>query len=144
MILGLSVAGCGAMSESRLNPANWFGRSETTVSDTSNPYQDPRALIGDVTELRLEKIPGGAIVRATGVATRQGYYDGELVPANNGMVVDGVLAFHFRVSPPLTATRVSTVRSREIIVGQFLSDQTLAQVRAIQVNGANNALVVRR
>ncbi len=132
------------MSESRLNPANWFGGSETVEADTSNPYRDPRPLIDEVTELRLEKIPGGAIVRATGIASRQGYYDGELVLGNGGVVVDGVLAFQFRVSPPVSATRVSTERSREIIVGQFLSDQDLSQVRTIQVNGATNALVVRR
>lgn len=146
VILALLVAvpSCGRIADSPVNPLNWFGRSVAVDSDTSNPAADPRPLVTQVTALRLERVPGGAIIHATGLAARQGYYGGALVPLNRGMPVDGLLAYQFRVKPPIEATRSGPARSREIIVGLFVSDQTLAGVRQIQVSGETNALATGR
>ena len=142
LALVATIAACGRVAESRFNPLNWFGRSEAVTTNTANPYQDPRPLVSHVSALRLEKVPGGAIIRATGVAERQGYYDGELVQIDSGE--PGVLAFQFRVAPPFGQTRAGPQRSRELIVGLFVSDQALEGVRAVSVSAANNALAARR
>jgi hypothetical protein len=144
VVLVATLAGCGAMSESRLNPMNWFGRTTAVETDTTNVAEDPRPLVSQLTDLRLEKVPGGAIVRATGLPPRQGYFDAALVPMNGGVPVDGVLAFQFRVAPPLEPTAPGTPQSREVIVGLFVTDQTLAATRTVRVSAAGNALAVRR
>lgn len=137
-----TLAGCARVSESRLNPLNWFGRSESTNVVTTAAAVDGRQLVAQVTTLRVEPVPGGAIVRATGLPTNQGFFDGSLVtvPATQA----GVLNFEFRISPPREQTRVSTVQSREVIVGRFVSEQTLAGIRTLRVSGSANALAVRR
>ena len=144
LVLVAAVAGCARVSESRLNPLNWFGRSEQSTAYTRNPAADPRPLIAQIVELRVEQVPGGAIVRATGLPSRQGYYDAALVPLNDEKPVDGVLSYQFRVSAPFQPTRVGTPQSREVLVGRYVSTQTLDGVRQIRVSGSANALAVRR
>ena len=61
------VAGCATVSESRLNPFNWFGRSESSAVVTQSPNADPRNLVSQVVSLRVEQVPGGAIIHATGL-----------------------------------------------------------------------------
>lgn len=139
------LAACGGASESRLNPLNWFGRSQTVeVSSDVARQTDGRSLISQVVALRAEPVPGGAILRATGVPPRQGYFNGELVAINGEGPRNGVLAYEFRIASPGTQTRVGPAQSREVIVGRFVSEQTLQGVRQIRVQGASNALVVRR
>lgn len=143
-VLGL-LAGCASIAESRLNPFNWFGRSqEVAAADPLAVPEDPRPLIDQVTELVVERTPSGAIVRARGLPPTQGYWDGTLVADNRGEPVDGVLTYRFRVIPPADPARVSTVQSREVVVGQFVSQQALAGVRQIQVVAARNSRAVRR
>ncbi|MDJ0628839.1 MAG: hypothetical protein QNJ44_11315 [Rhodobacter sp.] len=144
LVLVATVAGCSRVAESRFNPFNWFGRSEQATAVTTNPNADPRPLIGQVIALRVEQVPGGAIVRATGLPNRQGYFDGALVPLNRELPQDGVLSYQFRISAPFQPTRVGTPQSREVLVGRFVSEQTLQGVRQIRVSGAANALAVRR
>ena len=145
VIVAMVSASCATVRDSRLNPFNWFGRSERATAVVTDPRADPRRLVANVIELRVEQVPGGAIVRATGLPPRQGYYDGTLFPVGRERPgEDGVLNYEFRISAPLEPTRVSTQRSREVIVGRFVSDQTLAGVRAIRVSAAGNALIVRR
>ncbi|MEM1389276.1 MAG: hypothetical protein AAF748_09910 [Pseudomonadota bacterium] len=148
LVIGLvalgMLAGCGRVAESRLNPINWFGPSETVEADTETTPSDPRPLVAQVTDLRLERVPGGVIVRASGLPERQGFFGAELVARNDGLPEDGVLSYQFRVVPPATATRAGTPQSRELIVGVFLSDQSMAGVRRIRVSGATNALAVSR
>lgn len=139
-----TVAGCARLSESRLNPFNWFGRAEKTTVVTTAPNADPRPLVPQVIELRVEPVPGGAIVRATGLPSRQGYYDGALLPVGREVAANGVLNYEFRASAPPDPTRVSTQQSREIVVGRFVSAQALEGVRQIRVSAAANALIVRR
>lgn len=148
LILGLAagLAGCGAISDSSLNPFNWFGgSSEVETLVPLDPVEaDPRQLIDQVTELRIERTPGGAIVRAAGLPPTQGYWDGALIPENRGDPVGGVLTYQFRISEPVTPQRVSTERSRRVTVGAFLTEQALEGVREIRVVGARNARAARR
>jgi hypothetical protein len=128
-----------------LNPLNWFGKSESAeVVTATQADTDPRRLVSQVVALRAEPVPGGAIIRATGLPQIQGYYDGALVAVNGGVPVDGVLNYEFRASSPDMQTRSGPERSREVIVGLFVSDQTLVGVRQIRVSAASNALIVRR
>lgn len=74
MVALLATAGCSAVSGSRLNPFNWFGRSEeVAVSDAAPAHlADPRPLIDQVTALTVDPTPGGAILRATACRRRKG------------------------------------------------------------------------
>ena len=144
VVLG-TAAGCSRIANSQLNPFNWFGNSRSVAAATSAAEApDPRPLVAQVTRLTVDQTPGGAILRATGLPETQGYYEGALVSVTDGVPVDGVLEFDFRAFPPPVATRSSTAASREIVVGLFLTDQDLAGVRQIRVNGAGNARVASR
>jgi len=148
LILG-TMAGCGRVAESRLNPFNWFGasRSSATLAPEGGYTaleQDRRRMVNQVTALSIERTPGGAIIRATGLPVEQGYYDGELVSVSDDQPVNGVLEYQFRIRPPVAPTRVSTVPSREVIVGMFITNQNLDGVNEIRVVGQSNTRAVRR
>ncbi len=144
--LAVSVAGCG-FGASRLNPFNWFGGGAEV--ETLEPFQiaeveDRRPLVSEVTGLVIERTPGGAIIRATGLPPTQGWYNAGLVSEDDGEPIDGVLSFSLRSLPPASPTRVSTVQSRELSVAVFISDIALAPVRTIRVTGATNSRAARR
>jgi hypothetical protein len=139
--LALIVTGCGVAK--RLNPFTWFGQDrEEAVLVLPEEEEDRRALVARVTDLRIEAIPGGAIVRATGLPPTQGWWEAELVPRP----VDeaGRLVFDFRILPPVARTEAGPDRSREVVVARYLSDIALAEVREIVVQGQENARAVRR
>jgi hypothetical protein len=141
------VAGCG-FTESRLNPFNWFGGGEEEVATFVPPdpvEADTRPLIAEVTALSIERTPGGAIVRATGLPPTQGFWGAGLLVENRGVADDGgTLTYQFRVLPPEDPASASTRQSREIVVGLFLTNQALEGVRAIRVVAEGNARVARR
>lgn len=145
LVLGLCtlLTGCGGFSDSGLNPANWFGRSEPREAIVL-PAEgtDPRLLVDTVLSLTVEPIPGGAIVRARGQTPTQGWWQAELVPLD----IDdkGALVYEFRLEPPLAVTPVNTPQSRQIDVAIFVSDIKLGDVREIVVQGATNARSARR
>ncbi len=140
----VALAGCAQVEQSALNPFNWFGQSEPApaVGPQGSGAFDPRPLVSQVTSLSIERMPGGAILRAVGLPPTQGYWDGELVEVNG--TNPAVLTYRFRVAPPPAPTRTSTQASREIVVATFISDQTLATTREIQVLGAQSSRSVRR
>lgn len=149
LILALVLAGCGRIRESRLNPFNWFGRSQATAvvaSKSAVPGRpgDPRVLVADVTDMEVARQPGGAIVRATGLPPTQGWWDAALVAENNGEPVDGVLTYRFVVDQPHGGARISTPQSREVTAAAWLSDVKLANVSQIVVLGAANSRSSRR
>ena len=141
--LCLLLIGCGGFRDSRLNPFNWFGRSEpreTIVLPAA--AEDKRPLVEAVLTMAVEPIPGGAIIRATGQTPTQGWWKADLVP--QPLTEDGVLVFEFRLLPPITNTDVNTPQSREVTVGLYMSDIKLEAVREIVVQGATNARTARR
>lgn len=144
---GLVLSGCG-FGQSRLNPFNWF-RSDPAEETMEPVYlrerRDSRPLVAQVTELSVERTPGGAIIRATGLPPRQGWYDADLVNEDrDGRPINGELIYSFRARPPIGPTRVSTAQSRELTVAVFVSNTVLASTRSIRVTGALNSRAARR
>ncbi len=157
----LILSSCG-WRDSRLNPTNWFGRSEPVpveAGGTVNPLLPPErvsifarpdavdqsVLIASVTKLQIDQTPSGAIIVVEGVASRQGAYGAELRPVNTDLVSeDGTLQMEFRVNYPAAATPVGPERSRTVVNAYSLTRQQLNGVKLIKVTGAQNALQSRR
>lgn len=98
-----------------------------------------------VTGLTIERVPGGVIIRATGLAARQGIYAVQLTPENEDEIaIDGVLTYRLEGMRPRRNTPVGTVPTREVTAARAVTDQTLLGVRAIRVVGLTNALIARR
>lgn len=169
LISTLVVGGCGAVRDSRLNPFNWFGRAQSGApvdAASTNPLLPQRSgtsllrrnqpytgqPVEQITGLTIERMPGGAILRITAVAARQGSYEvrvspdivGSTGPEDEDIVVDGVLSYTLLAETPRRATPVGTAPSRSINAARFVTDDVLAQVRTIRVNGARNSMTVRR
>lgn len=145
LIAATTLTACGVWRESRINPKNWFGRSqEVQVAAPADDGLDAkgRSLVASVTGMTVEPYPGGAIIRATGLPPSQGWWDAELV----ALPVDdkGVLVVEFRVFPPVKAWPEGTPVSRQITAALALSDIRLEPVRTIVVQGATNARSSRR
>ena len=135
---------CGGGFSSRLNPFNWFDRSgpvAVVTVDSSLPV-DPRPLVDRVISLNIDSYPGGAIIRATGLPPSQGWWDAELIarPVDE----NGVLVYDFHVFAPLNPTPAGIQQSREIAVATDLSNNQLAGISQIIVQGANDARSARR
>lgn len=156
LIAAMALASCGRLADTRLNPFNWFGRGEarelsaternpliprrSALSPSEKP--DTRTRVGTITELAVERLPNGAIIRATAVAPRQGAHqialrqiEGEDVPADT-------LRYEFVAYQPMSA--VGTQLSRTIAAARRVTDQDLAGIRRIEVLGAQNAMTTRR
>lgn len=156
LISALVLTSCGRLRDTRLNPMNWFGRAEArSVEGTeTNPLiprrsllaapekQDTRTSIGTVTDLTVERLPGGAIVRATGVSARQGAYEVGLRAVEGEDVPEGMLRYELVGYQPVNPA--GTQASRTVTAAVRLSDQDLANVRRIEVIGGTNALTTRR
>lgn len=144
LALVMFVSACGAVRESRLNPFNWFKRSETVAVAEVTPgaVQDPRPLAEQITALKVEPASGGAILRVTALPPTQGWWDAELVkrsPDENGARI-----YDFRMSPPKGQAGVNTPRSREITAAVFLTTRQLQEITSITVQAATNGMTSRR
>lgn len=144
--LGVALSGCASMKDSRFNPFNWFGRRapEAVPEGEAGPVPvavDPRPLAGEIVDLKLERIPGGAILRATALPPTQGWWDAALVAAPAG---DGLLVFDLRAWPP-KADEVpeGTRASRTLTVALYLTDNDLAGIGRIVVRGPGSEQSVR-
>ena len=134
--LGL-LAGCAGFSGSRLNPMNWFGPRQASVAEFSlEKPADPRPLIEMIVDMKIEPLPSGALVRATGRAATQGYWQADLVV--NDVDENGSLVLDFRAIPAEVGAAVSTRQSREITVAVALRADTFASAKRIIVRGAQN------
>jgi hypothetical protein len=140
----LALSAC----QSRLNPVNWFGNSREAPSlAPRGGYEtetDPRPLVEQVTAMQVERVPGGAVVRATGLPPTQGFWAADLVPQTadyEGRPVpeNGVATLEFRIVPPIAPQRSGPAQSREVTAAFFLSDQSLAGIRSIVVQGRTNS-----
>lgn len=164
LVATLGLTACN----SRVNPANW-GRSSQPVSATQQtpgevnpliPEDNRQNLFGglinpeveylgtpidQVTQVVVESVPGGAIVRATGVASVQGVYEVQLTPSNiDAVAEDGVLTFRLEAVYPEGAVRGGPERLRTVNAGVRLTDNQLADTRVIRIEGRQNAQTTRR
>ncbi|MBW4708129.1 hypothetical protein KX928_10060 [Roseobacter sp. YSTF-M11] len=150
----------------RLNPFNWFGNGEsvpvaTAASEEKNPLlpersgifqsrRDREAIyqgtpIETIDELIIERVPGGAIIRATGTAAVQGIYDVQLTPANKDeQAEDGVLTYRLEGLRRDGSVARGAPATRQVTAARRVTDRTLAEARTIRVEGVQNAQQARR
>ncbi|MCA0927161.1 hypothetical protein [Ruegeria profundi] len=166
LVATLTLSACNSWSNSRANPSNWFGSSTSTETVDTTTY-DPNALVPEVSEggglfsrpvpedtsvpitrideLRIDPTPNGAIIFASGTASRQGAYDARLVRSENEENQEnGVLEFVFRVTYPERATNQGTERSRMVSDAINISKDDLQATRLVRVIGQQNTLESRR
>lgn len=142
-LVALSLTGCGYVAKSKLNPFNWFGKSEPRETIVlPKDRVDTRVLAAQVTDMKVEPYSAGAIIRATGLMPTQGWWDAELVA--RPLDENGVLVYDFRVFPPIDDTPAGTPQTREVTVAISISPQKLEGVREIVVQGETNARSSRR
>jgi hypothetical protein len=163
MVSALVLGGCGAVSESRFNPLNWFGRAQVDPVQTAevNPLiptgrggvsllggrntEIPAGpLVDQVTDLTVEPIAGGALIRATALSDRIGAFNVTLEAVNDGLPVDGVLSFELRAYTAPAGNVPTTERARSHTAAIRVSDRNLEAVRTIRVTAARNAATVAR
>jgi len=149
----VSLSGCARISDSRINPLNWFGQSTqapVTANGDIRPLVregrrtitvDGRTLVQSVSSLRVDRSPTGAIVSAVGIAPTQGYFNAELVSRG---VENGVLLLEFRAQAPTAFNVPGTDRSRQITAAYDISSGELAGIRSVRVQSASNARTAAR
>ena len=143
LVAVLVLTSCGVVRDSRLNPFNWFGRSEPAETTSAVTDQvDPRGLVADVSDLTIEPYTGGAIIRATGVMASQGWWQAELVEVENED--PSHLTLDFRVLPPVSQTDVGPQRSREVTAALAISPRRLADITRDTVQGERSARTTGR
>lgn len=156
MVAALVLTSCGAISGSRFNPVNWFGRGESRdiVVTETNPLiprrsafarpedVDTRTPVQQITGLFIERTPSGAIVRAEGLAARQGAYQLGLQEIEGEEVPEGTLRYAFVAYQPLMP--VGAEPTRRVVAAVNLSNQDLLNIRRIEVVGAANVMTARR
>lgn len=165
MVTGLTLAGCSSWQASRVNPGNWFGRSKSAevavnasaeeinslipentksglFSRPDTETEDFSVAIANVTELKVEKTPTGAIIYAIGLASRQGAYGVRL--RRNEEAEESTLDYSFRALYPADPTPVGSDTSRTLRVAVSLTHQDLAGVKLIRVSSEGNARETRR
>lgn len=166
ILVSLIVSACG-IRDSRLNPFNWFGNSREAAApapvntnpliprqreglfnsraarERANAYRGQP--VDTITELAIERVPGGAIVRAKGVSRFQNTYDVRLIPAIEDEVPqDGILEYRLEAVVPEKPVAGGPQRVRTIFAGRSLTDQQLEGVRSIRVAGVQNARIASR
>lgn len=167
LVLGLLVAttalgACSSWRTSGANPSNWFGRSRAAevspaefagqvnplMPDTNSAREFQAGeivaiegvAINQILSLEIERTISGAIIRADGLATRQGAYDARLIPDTFDEVpVDGVLSYRFVVKYPEGPAPVGDQATRTISVARSVTHEHLANARLIRVSGIQNA-----
>ncbi|NRA99260.1 MAG: hypothetical protein HRU32_05465 [Rhodobacteraceae bacterium] len=107
-VLGLALAACSRETGSgrSWNPATWFDGRD--IPDTLIPVEqrlstDNRLLVEQITDVAIERTPGGVIILATGLPPTQGFWQtGLVLDRVDGEPLDGTLSYQFRIAPPLT------------------------------------------
>ena len=159
----LVLSNCGGWRDSRVNPTNWFGKSKSAPVESATDEEEVNPLIPEqqtkgifaraaeedfsepvtqISELRVEPTPTGAIIYATAIADRQGAHDVELRRVDDTEA--DTLEYVFRVVYPEAATPVGSEHSRTVRAAVTLSEQTLRPIRVIRVTGAANQRETRR
>lgn len=101
---------------------------------TRAPRDLPDAVPVPMREAALERGYGGVILRATGVAPTQGFYNAALVPADDGVPdAAGVLTVSLVAVPPETPVDVGPERTRLLLTAAYLSERELRDIRALRV-----------
>ncbi len=164
----LTLAACGQARESRLNPFNWFGGSREVRAEPENAnplipeVDDRRGLFNSrrardeeaayrgqpvdvISELVVERVPGGTLIRATGLSRFQNTYDIRLTPVPDADgTSDRVLEYRLEAVVPARPIPGGPERLREVTAASAVTDNQLEGIRTIRVAGAENARVSAR
>ncbi|MHA7877186.1 hypothetical protein [Roseivivax sp.] len=156
LVAGLTLSACGT----RLNPFNWFGPARSVpveAGSETNPLIPARRAsvfrtereevylgqpIAELSDLTIERRPGGAIVRASGIARVPGRYEAQLTPIE-AESTGGRLVYALEVRLYRSSAGTGP-KARRVTVATFLTDQELSEVAEIEVRSASNALATRR
>ena len=169
LISALTLTACGTIRDSAINPTNWFGKGRSGPIKPREPATPVNPLIptnekggifarqrerdaiflgepiDQVTSLVIERVPGGAVIRATGLTAVQGVHSIQLTPTTDDITpVDGVLSFRIEGIRPPRAQTVGSDHTRTVVAAIALTDQELAGVSTIQVQAARNTQSSRR
>ncbi|MFU8882582.1 MAG: hypothetical protein ACNA7Q_09470 [Rhodobacterales bacterium] len=164
LVTTLVLAGCGTVRDSGLNPLNWFGRAQVAPVETeqANPLIPPPSrglmtfgrrgaadlpdatLAAQVADLTVERVTGGALIRATALSDTVGAFNVSLAPLNNGNPVDGVLVYELRAFTAPSGSVPMPEQARRHVAAVRVSDAKLAGVREIRVQAARNAATTSR
>ena len=157
---GFLLSGCGSW----VNPVNWFNGASPNA-DVLTPIEEENPLIPEstsvfetlgpddvayagtpidtISELVVERIPGGVIIRATGRSQFAVPFNARLVSVSDGEEPDeGVLTYSLRAQ--YARFTGGAVSAREVTVARQLTDQELGATRTVRVEGVQNALQKRR
>ncbi|MCP5074206.1 MAG: hypothetical protein GY947_13070 [Rhodobacteraceae bacterium] len=148
--LGGSSGGSGsAGSAGGGSSAGSFGlfpnRQNKQITPAQRTVRDYGNFVPVVADVRVDAVKAGAIIRVTGTAARQGYYN-VVLRARNGYEPDenGVITLELRAKQPQFWTRANTERSRKVVTGRFISIQKLRRTKTIRVVAGQNEITVAR
>lgn len=152
LVASVAVSGCSRISNSKINPMNWFGsKSEAAVvyeqgqapalvPSSGAAYSDARALIDTISVVELARTPSGAILRATGIAASQGAYNAELVLVSSE---GNTATYEFRIETPAGLQVQGATATRELTAAEVISANELKSYRNFVVKGARNTKSAR-
>ncbi len=133
---GLTACSLGSVS----GPSGWFGnRAEPLEEQGAAVERRAPSLVAALEEAEVAATRQGVIIRATGVAPTQGYYNARLVPASAEPPEGSVLTLVLLADPPEQPQPVGTVASRRLVAAMFLHDNDLPQIRTIRIQSAGPA-----
>ena len=143
----ITISGCARISQSRLNPLNWFGRAEPAAIATEETVirplvpenrgiviVDQRVPADQVTRLAIERTNDGAIIRASALVTGQPY-NAELVLVS---LENGTATYAF------VTERGASNGQQSVTVAKPIDAAELAQIRRVVVQGQNGSLQTTR
>ena len=148
LVASVAVTGCARIADSRFNPFNWFGNSQseqtTLIPGDAEPVVLGRAgtPIATVSAMDIDRMPGGAIITAEGITQTQGFWEPKLVEAESDD--PRIVILDFEVQRPYRPHPAGAVPTRTVSAAQYLSDVRLRGVNQIIVRGAENQRVSRR
>jgi hypothetical protein len=110
---------------------------------TRRPPDLPDAVPVPMREATLERGYGGVILRATGVAPTQGFFNATFLVDDLGAPdAAGVITARLVAVPPPTPQAVGPERTRLLLTAAFVQDLELRDVRAIRVVAAGQAVTL--
>ena len=146
-LAGLALlAGCGVLGPSgpsrRPEPERARASEPGLIAGlfTRRPPELPDAVaIATLRTAAVERSAGGVILRVTGVAPTQGYFNATLAPLNEGAPdAAGLVTVRFLATPPLAPQQVGPERTRLLLAAAYASDAELRGVRGFRLVAGPN------
>ncbi|MEM6375006.1 MAG: hypothetical protein AAF686_02125, partial [Pseudomonadota bacterium] len=98
-------------------------------------------LVDQISDIGVESLPTGRILRVTGAPLREGAFDVRLIEVNPDGPVNGVLEYTLNALQPADFGR-GTETTRRVEAAAFISNADLEGVRQIRVRAQRNAQTI--